>query len=164
MLTATRNSQQRQSLLVLQMVNICVVTLSNVSPCSSNLNTTAVVKNVIETTNSQNWSNRILRVWAQLLYDDLARKVTHKASLTGWEYRKHTSLIWHEVIIGLKCRILPHFMIIKVRTYLTAYFTTEDARIQFSPPVNYLYGCQVAPVTVGPSDIILPERHHSRTP
>ena len=75
-----------------------------------------------------------------------------------------SSLICREVIIGLKCRILPHFMFIKVRRYVTAYFTTEDVRIQFSPPVNYLYGCHVAPVTVGPSDIILPERHHSRTP
>ena len=38
--------------------------------------------------------------------------------------------IWYEVIIGLKRRIWPYFMFIKVKNYLAPNFTTKDFRIQ----------------------------------
>ena len=41
-------------------------------------------------------------------------------------------------------------MFIKVRNYLTPYFTTEDFRIQVRGPLaNYVYGCHVTPVMRG---------------
>ena len=59
-------------------------------------------------------------------------------------------LIWYEVIIGLKCRILAIFMFIKAKNYLAPNFTTEDFRIQVRvPPVNYVYACHLTPVTRG---------------
>ena len=49
------------------------------------------------------------------------------------------SLIWQDVIIALKCRILDT---------LAPHFTAEDYRIQGrGPPANYAYGCHVALVT-----------------
>ena len=63
-------------------------------------------------------------------------------------------LIWYEVIIGLKCRILALFMFIKAKNYLAPNFTTEDFRIQVRvPPVNYVYACHL-----GSSDMYLTEK------
>ena len=39
-------------------------------------------------------------------------------------------------------------MFIKVRKYRAPYFTAEDYRIS-GPPATYVYGCHVAPITLG---------------
>ena len=57
-------------------------------------------------------------------------------------------LIWYEVIIGLNAVFWPYFVFIKVRNYVAPNFTTKDFRIQVRGSlVNYVYGCQLTPVT-----------------
>ena len=59
------------------------------------------------------------------------------------------SLIWYEVIIGLKCRILAIFHVYQGKNFAPN-FTTEDFRISARGPLaNSVYGCHVTPVTRG---------------
>ena len=81
---------------------------------------------------------------------------SHTQGIFNWRrvLRTHLlmfCLIWYEVTIGLKCRIWPYFMFIRVRNYLAPNFTTEDFKIQVKDFLaNYVYGCHVTPVTRGP--------------
>ena len=71
----------------------------------------------------------------------------------GRVLRTHLLIIYiirYEVITGLRCRIWPYFMFIKVRNFIAPNFTGEYFRIQVRSPFdNYDYGCRVTPVTRG---------------